>query len=183
MGRNSLAGMFGVSTKSLNIELAVKFLDYAMSEHCQDYYQWGIEGESYIVNADGSRQYTEKGNDNDWLQQFGINPAFVLPAAQSVESTDILVADWHAEINRELRQYIKNPWPEIYATSKESDTVNLYMEDIQKKVDESGLAFITGKSDTESGFEAYLSELESLNLNEVIEVKQAQYNRYLKALE
>ena len=183
VGRNSLAGMFGVSTKSYNIELAVKFLDYAMSEHCQDYYQWGIEGESYVVNADGSREYTEKGKDNDWLQQFGINPAFVLPAAQSVESTDILVADWHAEINRELRQYIKNPWPEIYATSKESDTVNLYMEDIQKKVDESGVDFITGKADIESEFENYISELESLNLGEVIDVKQAQYNRYLKALE
>ena len=183
VGRNSLAGMFGVSTKSYNIELSVKFLDYAMSEHCQDYYQWGIEGESYVVNADGSREYTEKGKDNDWLQQFGINPAFVLPAAQSVESTDILVADWHAEINRELRQYIKNPWPEIYATSKESDTVNLYMEDIQKKVDESGVDFITGKADIESEFENYISELESLNLGEVIDVKQAQYNRYLKALE
>ena len=183
VGRNSLAGMFGVSTKSYNMELAVKFLDYAMSEHCQDYYQWGIEGESYVVNADGSREYTEKGKDNDWLQQFGINPAFVLPAAQSVESTDILVADWHAEINRELRQYIKNPWPEIYATSKESDTVNLYMEEIQKKVDESGKDFITGKEDIESKFDDYISELEALNLGEVIEVKQTQYNRYLKALQ
>lgn len=182
VGRNSLAGMFGVSTKSSHIELAVKFLDYAMSEHCQDYYQWGIEGESYIINADGSRQYTEKGNDNDWLQQFGINPAFVFPAAQSVEATDILVADWHAKINRELRQYIKNPWPEIYATSKESDTVNLYMPDVQAAVDASAVGFITGQKDIEKEFDSYISELESLNLDEIIEVKQAQYNRYLKAL-
>ena len=183
VGRNSLAGMFGVSTKSSQIELAVKFLDYAMSEHCQDYYQWGIEGESYIVNADGSRAYTEKGNDNDWLQQFGINPAFVLPAAQSVEATDILVADWHAAINRELRQYIKNPWPEIYATSKESDTVNLFMPDIQKKVNESAVGFITGTMNIEQEFDSYIDELESLSLDEVVEVKQAQYKRYLKALE
>lgn len=183
VGRNSLAGMFGVSTKSSQIELAVKFLDYAMSEHCQDYYQWGIEGESYIVNADGSRQYTEKGNDNDWLQQFGINPAFVFPAAQSVEATDILVADWHADINRDLRQYIKNPWPEIYATSKESDTVNLYMPDVQEAVNKSGAAFITGEKDIEKEFDSYIDELESLNLDEIVEIKQAQYNRYLKALE
>lgn len=182
VGRNSLAGMFGVSTKSYNIELAVRFLDFAMSEHCQDYYQWGIEGESYVVNADGSREYTEKGKDNDWLQQFGINPAFVLPAAQSVESTDILVADWHAEINRDLRQYIKSPWPEIYATSKESDTVNLYMEDIQTTVNDSATDFITGKKDFDKDFDDYINELESLNLEEVIEVKQTQYNRYLKAL-
>lgn len=182
VGRNALAGMFGVNTTSSQIELAVKFLDYAMSEHCQDYYQWGFEGESYIVNPDGSRSYTEKGNDNDYLQALGINPAFVLPAAQSVEATDILVADWHAEINRELVPYVKDPWPQIYATSKESDTVNLYMPDIEDKVNESSIAFITGKADIEKEFDAYIADLEKLHLDEVTEVKQAQYDRYLKAL-
>ena len=182
VGRNSLAYMFGVSTKSKQIELAVKFLDYAMSDHCQDYYQWGFEGESYVVNADGSREYTEQGKDNDWLQQFGINPAFVFPAAQSVEATDILVAPWHAEINRQLRQYIRHPWPQIYATSEESDTVNLYMTDIQTKVDESATGFITGTMDL-AEFDTYISDLQSLHLDEVVEVKQAQYNRYLKALQ
>ncbi|MCR4961242.1 MAG: extracellular solute-binding protein [Lachnospiraceae bacterium] len=182
VGRNSLSGMFGVNKKSPRIELAAKFLDYAMSDHCQDYYQWGIVGESYIVNADGSREYTENGNNNDWLQQFGINPAFVLPAAQSVEATDILVAPWHARINGELRQYVKDPWPEIYATSKESDTVNLYMPDIQAMVDESTIDFITGKKNLTSDFDSYISELERLHIDEVTEVRQTQYNRYLKAL-
>ncbi len=183
VGRNSLAGMFGVSTKSPQIELAVKFLDYSMSEHCQDYYQWGFEGESYIINAEGNREYTEQGNDNDWLQKFGINPAFVFPAAQSVEATDILVADWHAKINAELRQYIKDPWPEIYATSEESDTMNLYMEDIQKEVDTSSDEFIKGDKNLEGDFDDYIRELDELHLDEVTEVKEAQYNRYLKALE
>ena len=183
VGRNALAGMFGVNINSDEIELAVKFLDYAMSDHCQDYYQWGFEGESYVVKADGSREYTEKGNDNDWLQALGINPAFVLPADQSVEATDILVAPWHAEINRELRKYIQNPWPAIYATSKESDTVNLYMEDIQNTVNDSAAAFIKGEKDLDADFDIYITSLEDLNLDEVTEVKQAQYNRYLKALE
>lgn len=182
VGRNSLAGMFGVNKDADDIELAVKFLDYAMSDHCQDYYQWGFEGESYIINSDGSREYTEQGNNNDWLQAFGINPAFVLPAAQSVEATDVLVAPWHAHINRELRQYIKDPWPAIYATNKESDTVNLYMEDIQNKVTESTDAFITGEKNLTDDFDSYIDELNDLNLDEVIDVKQAQYNRYLKAL-
>ncbi len=182
VGRNALSGMFGVNTNSAQIELAVKFLDFAMSEHCQDYYQWGFEGESYITGPDGSREYTEKGNDNDWLQQFGINPAFVLPAAQSVEATDILVAGWHADINASLRQYIKDPWPEIYATSRESEIVNLYMSDIRNVAESSAMDFITGKKDIEKEFDSYISELENLHLDEVLEVRQAQYDRYLKAL-
>ncbi len=182
VGRNALAGMYGVSRKSNQIELAVKFLDYAMSEHCQDYYQWGFEGESYIVNADGSRSYTEQGNDNDWLQSFGINPTFVLPADQSVEATDILVAPWHAQINRELRKYIRDPWPDIFATGEESDTVNLYMTDIQQTVNDSSMKFISGEYNLEGDFDNYIKELESKNLKDVIEVKQNQYNRYLKGL-
>ncbi len=182
VGRNSLAGMFGVNTGSSQIELACKFLDYAMSDHCQDYYQWGFEGESYTVNDDGSRAYTDQGNDNEWLQKFGINPAFVLPAAQSVEATDILVAPWHAQINRDLVKYIRHPWPDIYATTKESDTANLYLPDIQSFVDNSALEFITGKKNTEGDFDDYITELEALHLDEVVEIKQTQYNRYLKAL-
>jgi putative aldouronate transport system substrate-binding protein len=183
VGRNSLAGRFGVSTKSQQIELAVKFLDYSMSGHCQDYYQWGIKGESYIENADGSREYTEQGNDNDWLQQFGINPSFVFPAFQSVEATDILVADWHAKINRQLRAYIRDPWPEIYSTSKESDTVNLYLPDIQTKAADSAKGFITGTMDIEKDYEGYLTGLKEAGLDDVIAVRQAQYERYLKALQ
>ncbi len=182
VGRNSLSGMFGVNSGSSQIELAVKFLDYAMSERCQEYYQWGIEGESYVENPDGTREYTEKGKDNDWLQQFGINPAFVLPAAQSVEATDILVADWHAEINRELRKYIRHPWPEIYATSKESDTVNLYLPDIQNEIDTSSAAFIKGEKNVDEEFDAYIDKLDSLNMGEVVDIRQKQYDRYLKAL-
>ena len=182
VGRNSLAGLFGVSRSSKQIELACKFLDYAMCDHCQDYYQWGFEGESYVVNSDGSREYTEKGKDNEWLQNFGINPTFVLPAAQSVEATDILVAPWHAEINRELRQYIRDPWPDIYATTKESDTVNLYIADIQSTADTYAMAFIMGQKDIDADFDAYLSELNSHSLDEVTEIRQAQYDRYLNAL-
>ena len=182
VGRNPLAGMFGVSSKSSQIELACKFLDFAMSEHCQDYYQWGIEGESYVVNADGSREYTEQGKDNDWLQQFGINPAFVFPAQQSVEATDILVADWHAKINAEQRQYVVDPWPMIYATTDESDTINMYLEDIQTNVDENATAFITGTKDIATEFDGYISGLEALNLPELVSIRQQQYDRYLKAL-
>ncbi len=182
VGRNSLAGMFGVNTNSVHIELAVKFLDYAMCDHCQDYYQWGFEGESYIINDDGEREYTGNGKNNDWLQSLGINPGFVLPAAQSVEATDILVADWHAESNLAMREYVRDPWPAIYSTSKESDTVNLYMPDIQSKVDESAAGFINGSLDIETTFDAYITELMDLHLSEVIEVKQTQYNRYIEAL-
>ncbi len=181
VGRVELGNMFGVNSDSSNIELACKFLDYAMSEGCQTMYQWGIEGESYTVDASGNKSYTEQASDNDWLQQLGINPAFVFPAQQSVASTDALVADWHAQINKEQEQYVKDPWPFIYATSDESDTIAMYMTDIQTYVDENTAAFITGTKSL-SDFDSYVSGLNSLNLSAVLTAKQTQYDRYASAL-
>lgn len=180
VGRVELGNMFGVSAKSSNKELACRFLDYAMSEECQEMYQWGIEGESYTVE-NGVKVYTEQASDNDWLQQLGINPAFVYPAQQSVASTDALLPDWHAQCNDWQRQFVVDPWPFIYSTDAESEVINTYMTDIDTYVNENATQFITGiKSMNE--FDSYISGLNSLNLSEVLKVRQDQYNRYLSAL-
>lgn len=181
VGRVELGNMFGVSASSKDISLACKFLDYAMSEPCQEMYQWGIEGESYTVDDNGNKTYTEQASDNDWLQQLGINPSFVFPAQQSVVSTDALVADWHAECNAWQEQFVVDPWPFIYSTVDESEVINTYMVDIQTYVDENAAAFITGTKSM-SEFDSYISGLEALNLSEVLNVRKNQYQRYLTAL-
>lgn len=182
VGGTGLGNMFGVLAKSSNPVLACRFLDYAMSAPCQEMYQWGIEGVSYTVAADGTRSYTEQAADNDWLQQLGINPAFVFPAQQSVIATDVLVAPWHAENNAWQRQFVIDPWPFVYSTSDEAEIIDTYMVDIQTSVDENATKFINGTRSLDE-YDTYLSELENLHLADVLKVKQAQYQRYLAALQ
>lgn len=118
VGRNAVNGIFGVTSKSKNIDLAVKFLDFAMSEQAQELYCWGIEGESYTI-TNGTKAFTEKATtDGNWLQGLGINPG-CLPSQQSVPATDVLLAKWHGEVDKELQKYVKAPWPFIYATEDE----------------------------------------------------------------
>lgn len=181
VGRVELGNMFGVNASSSKVELACKFLDYAMSEPCQEMYQWGIEGESYTVDASGNKSYTEQASDNDWLQQLGINPSFVFPAQQSVVSTDALVADWHAECNAWQEQFVVDPWPFIYSTADESEVINTYMVDIETYVNENATAFITGTKSLDN-FDSYIGGLDALKLQEVLTVKQNQYSRYYEAL-
>ncbi|MBQ8094610.1 MAG: extracellular solute-binding protein, partial [Clostridia bacterium] len=57
VGRNPVSSIFGINAKTANAELAIKFLDYAMSEEAQDLYVWGMEGLTYEVDADGNRHY------------------------------------------------------------------------------------------------------------------------------
>lgn len=181
IGRVALGNIFGVSSKSGNIDLAIKFLDYAMSEPNQIMYVWGIEGESYTKAADGSFEYTEKASDNEWLQSLGINPAQVFPAQQSVEATDALVAPWHVDADKAVEKYVVDPWPFIYSTNEEADVVSQYFVDIQTYVDEMAVSFITGATPLDQ-FDSYLSNLEAMNVKSVLDVRAAQYDRYKTAM-
>lgn len=180
IGRDALNGCFGISRDCTNPQLALKFLDYAMSEEAQELYCWGIEGESYAINADGSKSYTEQAKDNNWLQQLGINPG-CLPSRQSVEATDVLLPKWHADVDKELQQYVKAPWPFIYATEDEANIMSQYLVDITTFAEEKNIAFITGASSLDE-FDNYLKSLESMNLSEVLKIREAQYSRYKEAI-
>lgn len=179
VGRNAVNNIFGVTSDSKNIILAVKFLDYAMSEESQDLYVWGIEGETYTVEADGSRQYTEQAKDNMWFQEYGVNPV-CYPSQQSIAATDVLLAEWHAKVDKELATYVKSPWPFIYATQEEADTISQYLVDITTYAEEKNVEFITGTESLDN-FDKYLSTLDSMNLSEIIKIRQTQYSRFLDA--
>ncbi len=177
LARQPFEYVFGVSAQSANPVLAARFLDYAMSPECQELYVWGIEGESYVVNEDGTKSYTEKAaTDSMWLQELGINPV-CLPSQQSVEATDVLLPEWHVQVDKELEQYMKSTWPFVYATEEESSIISQYLVDLTTYAEEMNVAFITGTTSLDE-FDNYLNTLDSMNLQELLTVRQAQYDRY-----
>lgn len=178
LGRNPITGIFGVTKDAADPELAFKFLDYASSEEAKEIYAWGLEGQTYEV-VDGKKQFTEKGKDNDFIQKFGINPVN-LPIEQSVEATDVLVAPWHAKLDKEMEKYIKAPFPFVYALADEASVENTVMPDINTYVQEMEIKFITGKESLDQ-FDGYIKALKGMGVEDVIKGRQAQYDRYLAA--
>lgn len=178
IGRSAISGMFGVSTDSEHVEDAVIMLDKLMSEDNQTLYCFGIKGQSYYIDDDGNKSYTDAAKDNMWLQQLGINPG-CLPSRQSVEATDELLPIWHSIVDKELATYVKDPFPFIFATKAEEDADNGSSNYITKYVIVQSNSFITGKSSLES-FDWYLQTLESMNVKGLIEIRQQQYDRYEK---
>lgn len=178
VGRTPVSGIFGISKNAKNPELAFKFLDYAIGEEAQTYYTWGIKDVTY-EEKDGKKQFTEKGKDNDFIQKYGIGPVN-LPSAQSTDSADAIVAPWHEKRDKELEQYIRPPFPNVYALPEEASVENMSMPDIQTYVDEMNLKFITGKESLDQ-FDAYIANLKNMNIEQIIAGRQAQYDRYLAA--
>lgn len=183
VGRNPVSSIFGVNVKAADVELAVKFLDYAMSEEAQDLYVWGMEGLTYEVNADGSRTYLPRcTEDAIWYQGLGIN-APCMPSQQSTPATDVLLAKWHVQAVREMEEpYARAPFPNVYSTEDETSVISMYLVDVTTYVNERAVAFICGYSDIDTEFDSYLSTLQAMQIEELIKVKQAQYDRFSAAL-
>lgn len=182
VGRNPISGIFGVNAKAKDIVEAVKFLDFAMSEEAQDLYVWGMEGLTYEVDADGNRSYLPRcTEDTIWYQGLGIN-APCMPSQQSVPATDVLLAPWHVKADKENEEpYIVAPFPAVYSTDEEASVLSMYLVDLATYVDECAVSFISGYTSLDS-FDSYLNTLKSMQIDELIAVKQAQYDRYMEAL-
>jgi len=66
-------------------------------------------------------------------------------------------------------------------TSDESDTIARYDTDLKTSRDERMLKFITGQEKlTKSSFDAYRKKMKDLKMEELIAIRQAAYDRYLK---
>ena len=182
IGRNPISNIFGINARSANKDLAIRFLDYAMSEEAQDLYVWGMEGLTYEVDADGVRHFLPRcTEDTIWYQGLGIN-APNMPSQQSVPATDVLLAAWHVQNDREFEEpFIRAPYPEVYSTEEEAEISGMYQVDIQTYVDENAIAFITGTKNLEADFDAYIATLESMQIGEMLKIRQAQYDRFASA--
>ena len=183
VGRTPVSGVFGVNSKAADVELAVKFLDYAMGEEAQDLYVWGMEGLTYEVDAEGNRHFLPKTTEDAiWFQGLGIN-APNMPSQQSTPATDVLLPAWHVQAVREMEEpYAHDPFPAVYSTEEEASVISMYLVDLTTYVDERAVAFIRGYASIEDEFDSYLNTLKSMQVEELIKVKQDQYDRYASAM-
>lgn len=84
--------------------------------------------------------------------------------------------------DREFEEpYIRAPFPNVYATEEEASTVNMYLVDLQTYVDERAVGFISGTYSIEDEFDSYIAALQGLQVEELLKVKQAQYDRFTAA--
>ncbi|MBQ8095369.1 MAG: ABC transporter substrate-binding protein, partial [Clostridia bacterium] len=120
--------------------------------------------------------------DTIWYQGLGIN-APCMPSQQSTPATDVLLAPWHVQNDRTYEEpYIRAPFPTVYSTTDEASIISMYLVDIETYVNERAVAFICGYSDIDTEFDSYLETLKNMQIEELIKVKQAQYDRYATAM-
>lgn len=176
-----------VNAKTENLEAVMKLLDFCYSEEGNTLLNWGIQGESYDVDAEGNQYFTEYVTNNPdglTLDQAVIHYAF--PASDAP-----VVNDYSARklINYALPQQdeASKIWaecdysmllPVLFPTAEDSSRLSELMNEINTYVSEMETKFIMGRVSFDQ-YDTFLKTLESMGVQEAIEIQQRTYDNYL----
>ncbi|WP_127579582.1 extracellular solute-binding protein [Paenibacillus koleovorans] len=188
-----ISGYYGISKTAKNPEIAIKWLDYVWaSEEGARFTNYGIEGTSYTM-VNGKPQFTDFVLNNpdklaatDALRSIGAFPS--LPwirddkAVLSNQAIDLIKnqPNLMAQVKK-MEPYMKDPIPfrSMMATKEEAENSKRLSTDINTYLEETMLKFIMGKEPID--WDKFTKRMKELKIDDIVAIKQAQYDRYLKA--
>lgn len=165
---------------------ALKWLNYGFTEEGGMYINFGNEGETYTLDADGNPQWTDLiKNDPD-----GVSAAVKkYTGAHSGVVATIQAADLVKLINAETSAAAVYEWidntdnskyvvPKLALTEEESITYSDKFTPISDYCAEMALKFILGEESLDN-FDAFIEKLHTMGVDECQAIQQAAYERYL----
>lgn len=176
-----------VTTACEDPVLATQVLDYFYSEEGNDLLCWGIEGESYTVNEDGTKQYT----DNIMNNPDGKTPqeAILEYAIPLYNFSDVILNDSYVQMATTLPEQAaaRDTWldadlsrnmPKLTVASENQNDYSMIMNDITTYVQEMYIQFITGQADPDADWENYVNTVNGMGLENALEYEREAYELY-----
>ena len=175
-----------ISGTSPNKQLAARFLDFGYTEKGKMLYNFGKEGVSYDM-VDGFPTF----NDNIYKNKDGLTPTQAL--SKYTHCTFLGPFEFDERFFKQQYAYQEQKdaidiWAKTNAvehvivsynafTEEEQEELAKYLSDLNTYISENVTKFIMGIRPI-SEYDAFLKELKDRNLDRVIEIKQAAYDRY-----
>ena len=177
-----------VSATTEHLEEVMKLLDFCYSEEGNVLLNWGIEGESYVVNEDGSRSFTDYVNHNpDGLAMAQAVTHYAYPSSDAP-----VVNDYNARklINYALPQQdaASKIWadcdyamllPVLMPTAEDSSRMAELLNEINTYIDEMETKFVMGRESFDN-YDAFVQTIYNMGVEELIEIEQRTYDAYLQ---
>lgn len=175
---------YGITSACQNPEVAMKWIDYVYAS--QDglmLYNYGIEGQTYTKDDQGNITFTD---------QVTANPTYTSPfsALRSVGAWPNYFINDSGEAFMKIFEGTKvetackaaygnmvDPFPSMLGTAEEAEKYTSEWSDLSTYLNEEMTAFIIG-TDSLDNFESYVETADSMGLQDIIDIKTAQYQRY-----
>ena len=180
-----------VSSSCENPDIAIAFINYLLSDEGAELLNFGIEGETYNKNSDGTYTLTEVVTNDpngrspkEVLESYGcwINgPTMKLEARE-----EALLFSYPDDVRQNILDYTDETRP--YATpglmlpaqtAEESEVVSGVKGELSTYVYEMCGKFVVGTASVETDWQSYLDGAEALGVARLQEVRQAQYDRLM----
>lgn len=183
------SGYGAMITTSCNEEeliAALQFLNYGYSEEGIMYWNYGTEGVSYTVDANGEAKFTELVTNDE----LGLNEAFrkytgVATSGMAVQLESFVKAKNNPVSAEAVYKWIENTDADKYVlpglafSEEDTLTYNDITNAMNTFVSEEALKFVTGDRSLDE-FDKFVSQLEGYGMDEVLEILQGAYDKYLE---
>ncbi|NLG26037.1 MAG: hypothetical protein GX558_11820, partial [Clostridiales bacterium] len=181
--RSATWSHYGITRDCADPELAIRWLNFVWgSDEGVTFTEWGMKGQTYDIDADGNKYYTDFVLNNpdgldpyNALRSLGISNTVLVrtPAEVYTALNKGSPAIPYAEALLDKRV---EAFPVMMATTDEQAVVDRIEPDLRTFTNESVAKFITGAQPLDE-YDAYVDTLNSIGLSELAAVRQAQFDR------
>ena len=167
---------------------ALKWLNYGYTEEGRMYWNYGKEGVSYTLDENGEPQWTElitedpDGVLNAVTKYVGTDGTGI--SIQASHMVDCRIEGYSSLVSKWIDNTVsmEHCVPTLSLTVDEQTRYSDLISPIRTYVEQMGLKFMTGDESLDN-FDAFVAELKEMGLDEVLEIKQAAYDRFLEKIQ
>lgn len=183
---------WGISSQCKDPVTVIKFMDYFFTEEGSDLMNWGIEGDTFTRDADGSKHFTDTVLQSEltpigYLRSIGAqyrigmcqdgDYEYATMKEDGIEANKLY--NGHDEWFDDSRPpYLDGKMALKYTSDDETEYKNI-MASIKPYVDEKFQSWILGVNDFDSEYDTFIKELKARGIDRALEINQKAYDTFL----
>lgn len=148
---------------------------------------FGIEGETYTIDANGQPQYTDAVKNYDGGLAAGRRAYGMISRLGCIDPIELEYATITNDAAKEgIEMHLAHPewYPEdeylayqFKYTAEEAQEISLLLADLETYVGETTTSWILGNGNFEQNYETFVTELKARGADRVVEISQTAYDR------
>ncbi|NEW04981.1 extracellular solute-binding protein [Paenibacillus sp. SYP-B3998] len=174
---------WAISKSNKNVDATMKLFDYVYSDEGRTLLNFGIEGDTFTKQADGSFKYTDKIVKNadgsaKALYRIGAQPLLGFRQDPQYEKASCLSADSCKQLfNYVDHNYFREAIPTLKYSDADMEEYNRITTQINTYVDEMLSKFVVGQEPI-SKFDSFVTKVKSMNYDQLEKIQNKAYEKY-----
>lgn len=142
-------------------------------------YEWNDQGQWVLLSQDGLSTTETNAKHAPGV---GTNVPMNLTAEFfEKEGGNPVILEIYEWVQTELIPYAKTPFPLVYYTEEEQETVRMLKTDIDAYFQQMEAKFITGAESIDAKWDEYVNTLEGMGVNDMVAAYQSAYDRWAQS--